>query len=176
MFLRDLAVASWHTAKTDQLRRSFNLSTLVVVESVLARLPRNAVTLDGLAKLNIAVADPATRQYEKSEFDGVGTFHVPDFDFQQYAALSEAQQHEVILGFIEAAFVHVARISNSDASLCLSAVAEVRQLGLPLPKLGSDAFWKTMPERRRRSKKFREDIALYARLLSEDGAAKGERR
>jgi hypothetical protein len=167
MYLRDLAVASWRAAPADPLRRFFNFSTHVVVESVLARIPRNAVTLDGLAKLNVAVGDAATPKYDKNPKLAVGTYNVPDFDFAHYATLSEAGQQRIILSLLRKAFAHVARVSHSDASVCIEAIAQVRALGLPLPRINSEAFWKTMPERRRRSKGFREDMARIARRLSE---------
>ena len=166
MYLRDIAVcASWHlpVGERDELRDLFDLTTHVVVESVLARVPRRSVVIDKLAKLNIAVGDPKGFEVRYDKWQGVGTYYVGAFDFQGYASQSSAGRQNLILELLGTAFSYVGGVSSSDVSLCHKAIENIRRFGLPLPALNSEAFWLTMPASKRLSKSFRENIEFLAR-------------
>ena len=168
MYLRDLAVFASELGAGSHLTKVFNVSTHIVVEPVLAWIPRNTVVLDDLAKLNV-VAGPADHRYSK--WQGVGSYYVTDFDFAGYSGLTEPAQQELILQMLGDAFRHVADRSNSDASLCLAAIERVRKTGLPLPRLNSREFWNALPPSKRRSQSFKEHIEFLARIVDRDQAA-----
>jgi hypothetical protein len=165
MYLRDLAVcASWHlpAGERDEFRGLFDRTSHVVVESVLAWIPRRAVVFDGLAKLNVAVGDPKGFKVRYDKWQGVGTYYVETFDFQAYALESSADRQSSILELLGTAFSYVGYVSSSDVSLCHEAIEKVRGFGLPLPALNSETFWLSMPVYKRRSKSFRENIEFLA--------------
>jgi hypothetical protein len=165
MYLRDLAVcASWHLPanERDEFRCLFDRTSHVVVESVLAWIPRRAVVLDNLSKLNIAVGDPKGFEVRYDKWQGVGTYYLEAFDFQAYASKSSADRQSLILEQVDTAFSYVGGVSGSDFSLCHKATEEVRSFGLPLPELNSEAFWLSMPPYKIRSKSFRENIEFLA--------------
>lgn len=167
MYLRDLAVSAVQPGSDiDEMLRYFTLSTHVVVELVLAWIPRNTVVLDNLAKLNVMAGEPPESEHVYSSWQGVGTYYSGKFDFREYARLSEAEQHGVILELLSSAFASVANISGSDISACVAAISHVRNTGLPLPEIGSPAFWELMPRQKKRSKRLQEDIAFIARLVA----------
>ena len=171
MYLRDLAVFSSQFQPDDDFTAIFNVSTHIVVEPILAWIPRNTVVLDQLAKLNVAAGTPEAlgRCYDK--WQGVGTYYVPDFDFESYSRRSESEQQGIILNLLAEAFGYVADRSSSDASVCLEAVNKVRESGLPLPRLNSQEFWEALPGNKRRSKSFREHIEFSARVVDRDQRA-----
>ena len=166
MYLRDLAVcASWHlpAGERDEFRGLFDRTSHVVVESVLAWIPRRVVVLDDLAKLNVAVGDPKGFEVRYDKWQGVGTYYVEAFDFQAYASQSSANRQSSMLELLDTAFSYVGRVSGSDVSLCHEAIERVRSFGMPLPVLNSETFWLSMPAYKRRSKSFRENIEHLAR-------------
>jgi len=166
MYLRDLAIcASWHLQanKRDEFRGLFDRTSHVVVESVLAWIPRRAVVLDNLAKLNVAVGDPKGFEVLYDKWQGVGTYYVEAFDFQAYASKSSTGRQSSVLELLGAGFSYVGGVSCSDISLCHKAIEKVRSFGLPLPALNSEAFWLSMPPYKRRSKSFRENIEFLVR-------------
>lgn len=166
MYLRDLEVcASWHfrADKHDELRGLFDLTSHVVVESVLAWIPRRVVMLDGLAKLNVAVGDPKGLEVRYDKWQGIGTYYVGAFDFQAYASQSSADRQSSMFQLLGMAFSYVGSVSSSDVSPCHEAIEKVRSFGLPLPALNSETFWTSMPAHKRRSKSFRENIEFLAR-------------
>src|SRR5262245_29624459 len=142
MYLRDLAVFSSQFRPDDDLTAIFNVSTHIVVEPVLAWIPRNKVVLDQLAKLNVATGSPETPGSCYDKWQGVGTYYAPDFDFGGYARSSETEQQGIVLNLLAEAFGYVADRSGGDATVCLDAIKKVREFGLPLPRLNSQEFWK----------------------------------
>jgi hypothetical protein len=171
MYLRDLAVFSSKFRPSDELTALFDVSTHIVVEPVLAWIPRNKVVLDQLAKLNVEAGDPEAPGSRYEKWQGVGTYYVPDFDFERYSLSSVSEQADVILSLLTEAFGYVADRSGSDASLCFEAVRKVRESGLPLPRLNSQEFWAALPASKRRSKSFREHIEFSARIVDRDQPA-----
>lgn len=174
MYLRDLAVcASWHLRadERDELRGLFDRTSHVVVETVLAWIPRRVVRLDGLAKLNVAVGDPKGLVVTYDKWQGIGTYYVGAFDFEAYASHSSADRQRSLLELLGMAFSYVGSVSGSDASPCHAAIEKVRGIGFPLPALNSEAFWTAMPAYKRRSTSFRENIELLARLGTQTPSA-----
>jgi hypothetical protein len=153
----------------------FNGSTHVVVEPVLAWIPRNTVVLDDLAKLNIEVGGAKTPKIRYEKALGVGTFYVTGVGLQDYARLAAAARQQLILELLDRAFRYVADQSGSDASPCFDAVRRVRECGLPLPRLNSREFWNALPAHKRRSKSFRESIELTAAIVERDQRAQRRR-
>jgi hypothetical protein len=171
MYLRDLAVFASPFERESTFTKAFNVSTHIVVEPVLAWIPRNKVVLDDLAKLNVAVGRTETPDSRYSKWQGVGTYYVTDFNFERYSGLGESTQQEQILKMLTNAFVYVAGHSGSDASLCFDAIRRVSQRGLPLPTLNSPAFWNGLPLQKRRSESFKKDIEFLARVVDGRGPA-----
>jgi hypothetical protein len=165
MYLRDLAVFASPSVPASGLTTIFNVSTHVVVEPVLAWIPRNKVVLDDLAKLNVEVGGSETPESRYSKALGVGTFCVTEFGFEDYGDLTDAAQQELILELLDRAFRHVAEQSDSDASLCFDAVRRVRAWGLPLPRLNSREFWHALPAHKRRAKSFRQSVEFTAAIV-----------
>jgi hypothetical protein len=171
MYLRDLAVFASKFEATSRFTKIFDVSTHIVVEPVLAWIPRNQVMLDDLAKLNVVVGKAESPDSRYSKWQGVGTCCVTDFDFEAYSRLAESAQQEFVLTLLAEAFRYVADQSRSDASPCFAAIQRVRQSGLPLPRLNSPAFWNALPPSKRRSKSFREHIEFSARIVDRDQTA-----
>ena len=170
MYLRDLAIcATWHIKepqpKRDTLQLLFNGSTHSVVEVVLAWIPRNTVELDNLAKLNVHVGHSSCTGATYEKYDNIGTYYVPDFDFNSYCSMNVTAQQDAVLKLLETAFGFVAKKTKSDATLCLEAIAKTRMFGLPLPEINTEAFWKIMPTRIKHSKTYLEDMAFLAKIL-----------
>jgi hypothetical protein len=152
-------------APEDDFTKIFDVSTHIVVEPVLAWIPRNSVVLDDLAKLNVVLGEPKTRGCCYDKWQGVGTYYVPDFDFENYSCLGEAAQQQIVLDLLSRAFRYVADLSGNDASLCFDAIRRVLESGLPLPRLNSESFWQSLPPQKRRSKSYRRDIEFLARIV-----------
>ena len=171
MYLRDLAVFSSEVGSENHFTKVFDASTHIVVEPVLAWIPRNQVVLDDLAKLNVAAGEPQNQNSRYDKWQGVGTYYVTDFDFENYSSLGEEAQQKIVLDLLSTAFRHVANQSGSDASLCFDAIQRVTDSGLPLPRLNSEAFWKSLPPQKRRSKSYKENIEFTARIVDRDQRA-----
>ena len=166
MYLRDLAVFASKFGPSNNFTKAFDVSTHIVVEPVLAWIPRNKVVLDDLAKLNVSPGNPETPNCKYKTWQGVGTYYAAsDFDFEHYSRLDEAAQQEIILELLSNAFTYVADQSGGNPSLCLDARERVREYGLPLPRLNSPEFWRAMPAHQRRSKSFRENIEFSADII-----------
>jgi hypothetical protein len=172
MYLRDLAIlVDQPDGSPDRVLSFFGLTQHVVVELVLAWIPRNKVVLDHLAKLNVVVGKRNRSEPEYDKWQGVGTYRVDAVNFEKYIRIPKAEQQRAVLTLLGSAFTYVAKASGNDASLCMQAIERVEGFGLPLPEIGSEAFWLLMPKHKKRSKRFREDIEFSRKLIARKLAA-----
>lgn len=132
MNLRDIAVVA---PLTFALARDFNISTHAVVEAVIDHLPKRNLNFDNLAKLvvSISLPQPQCPSYERAL--AVGTVHLPFIDLGDYFALPRADQQSLVLEILATSVGVIETAAGVEGSTIRSAIAAVRDLGLPRPEI-----------------------------------------